>query len=113
MTVRSVVIATGGYSADKGPGGLISEVRPELLSFGTTNGLFATGDGIKLARQAGAATVDMDMVQVHPTAFSDEPHGFKAVEGVERSLVLCAEILRGVGSVLLDQTGPCAPPDSR
>ncbi|GMI35642.1 hypothetical protein TrCOL_g4755, partial [Triparma columacea] len=68
-----------------------------------TNGAFTTGDGIKLARHAGAGTVDMEMVQVHPTGFSDVPTGFSDTPG--RSLILCAEILRGAGSVLLDRGG--------
>lgn len=105
MIVRSVVLATGGFSADKTPGGLLSEVAPHLTGIATTNGAFATGDGIKIARGLGAKMVDLDMVQVHPTGFSDVPAGFKEVPGVERPLILCAEILRGVGGVLLEATG--------
>ena len=42
--------------------------------------------------------------QVHPTAFSDVPKGFKAPkDGSTAPLILCAEILRGVGGVLLDR----------
>jgi aspartate oxidase len=40
---------------------------------------------------------------VHPTAFSDTPSGFKASAGAP--LILCAEILRGVGGVILDAKG--------
>ena len=67
---------------------------------GSTNGKFATGDGIKLGRAIGAQTVDLDMVQVHPTGFSDVPKGF-VDEGKSRSLILCAEIVRGAGAVLI------------
>ena len=70
----------------------------------TTNGPFATGDGIKIGRTVGATTVDMDNVQVHPTGFADAPSGFKDT-GADRPLVLCAEILRGVGAVVLNKAG--------
>ena len=46
----------------------------------------------------------MNNVQVHPTGFADAPEGFKDT-GARRPLVLCAEILRGVGAVLLDKSG--------
>jgi flavocytochrome c len=100
----SVILATGGFGADKSKSGLLAEVAPNLLGIATTNGAFATGDGIKLARELGAGTVDLDMVQVHPTGFSEVPAGFKDTGG-ERPLILCAEILRGVGSVLLEKGG--------
>jgi len=73
------------------------------LNLASTNGKFTTGDGIKLAREAGAGTIDLDMVQVHPTGFSDVPKGFSDAPG--RSLILCAEILRGSGAVLLEREG--------
>ena len=45
------------------------------------------------------------MVQVHPTGFSDVPKGFKDDGDPNNPLILCAEILRGVGSVLLNSKG--------
>jgi succinate dehydrogenase/fumarate reductase flavoprotein subunit len=85
----------------------------------TTNGRWATGDGIKLAMTAGAATVDLQDVQVrartsaardcgsrtgggaqvHPTAFVDP------TDPTAERKTLCAEILRGVGGILLDKAG--------
>ena len=59
---------------------------------------------IKLGRAIGAQTVDLDMVQVHPTGFSDVPKGF-VDEGESRSLILCAEIVRGAGAVLIEKDG--------
>jgi len=108
VTTRAstVVLATGGYANDKdGPDSLLKESTPHLMSLRSTNGEFATGDGIKVARSLGAGTIDLDMVQVHPTGFSDKPKGFKDDGNPNSPLVLCAEILRGVGSVLLDSTG--------
>ena len=110
VTVRAsaVVLATGGYANDKGQDGssLLKEVTPHLMTLRSTNGEFATGDGIKVARELGAGTIDLDMVQVHPTGFSDAPTGFKEDPNNPNSpLVLAAEILRGVGSVLLNSKG--------
>ena len=104
--VGTVILATGGYANDKvGSSSLLKEVAPHLMHLRSTNGEFATGDGIKLARDIGAGTIDLDMVQVHPTGFSDTPTGFKDTGNVNSPLTLCAEILRGVGGVLLDSTG--------
>eukprot|EP00949_MAST-11_sp_MAST-11-sp1_P005326 g5326.t1 len=105
VAVAAVVLATGGYANDKGKGSLLAEVAPHLVNLGSTNGAFATGDGIKIGRAIGAKTVDLDMVQVHPTGFSDQPKGFKQTAAWGRSNVLCAEIMRGVGGVLLDASG--------
>lgn len=73
--------------------------RPDLVNLATTNGHWATGDGIRLATAAGAATVGLKDVQVHPTAFVD-PRNKTAPRKT-----LCAEILRGVGGILLTRQG--------
>ena len=36
-----------------------------------STGEWATGDGVKLATAVGAANVDLEHVQLHPTAFVD------------------------------------------
>ena len=74
--VTGIVLATGGYGHDKGPNSLLRETVPHLEHLRSTNGNFATGDGIKIARDIGADTIDLEMVQVHPTGFSDPPAGF-------------------------------------
>jgi len=91
----AVVLATGGFAANA------SMLPAELRRFGTTNGPFATGDGIALATAVGADAVDLDEVQLHPTAFAAVRHG----DRLDRAQPLCAEILRGVGGVLLDARG--------
>jgi succinate dehydrogenase/fumarate reductase flavoprotein subunit len=60
----SVMIATGGYASDFAKGGLLDMYRPELRSLPTTNGAFATGDGLKMAMRIGAQLVGMTDVQV-------------------------------------------------
>ena len=61
----------------------------------TTNPPVATGDGITLAWQAGAAVADLEFVQFHPTVM--------AVPGTTRFLL--SEALRGDGAWLLNVHG--------
>ena len=61
----------------------------------TTNPPVATGDGVALAWQAGAAVSDMEFVQFHPTVM--------AVPGTPRFLL--SEALRGDGAWLLNAYG--------
>lgn len=77
----AVVLATGGYAA---------------LWARTTNPSGATGEGLLLARAAGAALADLELVQFHPTALRDQNghDGF-----------LLSEALRGAGATLLDRDG--------
>jgi len=84
---------------DEGDGAL-HEMRAEavLLAAGglgqiyreTTNPDVATGDGMAIACDAGAALSDMEFVQFHPTAL--------AVKGAPRFLL--PEALRGEGAIL-------------
>jgi flavocytochrome c len=72
-----------------------------LAHLPTTNGAFATGDGIKLVLRAdvGAELVDMDQVQIHPTCFVDTK------DAHAQTLFLAAEALRGSGGLLLNPRG--------
>ena len=95
----AVIVATGGFAADFSRTGLLARVRPDLLALPTTNGKHCTGDGIKMAADIGAGTVDMASVQVHPTGLvhPDEPDA--------KVKWLAAEALRGVGGIILDARG--------
>lgn len=52
-----------------------------------------------MAEALGAQLVDMNQVQLHPTAFVD-PHDVNAT-----SRTLCAEVMRGSGGILLNSQG--------
>jgi L-aspartate oxidase len=61
----------------------------------TTNPSVATGDGIRLAYEMGAAIKNLSYVQFHPTAFN----------GANREQFLISEAVRGEGAHLLDKRG--------
>lgn len=48
-----VVLATGGFSNDHEKDSLLEEFAPNVVSFPTTNGPFATGSGVKMGRKLG------------------------------------------------------------
>ncbi len=58
----------------------------------TTNPSVATGDGIRLAYEMGAAIKNLSYVQFHPTAFN----------GANREQFLISEAVRGEGAYLLN-----------
>lgn len=95
----NVVLATGGFAADRSSGSYLEKHRPELLKMPTTAGAFSTGDGITLATELDAGTVDMDKVQVHPTGWVDPS------DPENTSKVLAAELMRGVGGILINDKG--------
>ncbi|WVQ83224.1 hypothetical protein IAT38_005363 [Cryptococcus sp. DSM 104549] len=94
-----VVLATGGYAADFTPDSLLKKHRPEYYELPTTNGDHCTGDGHKMAMEIGAKGIDLEKVQVHPTGLVDPKDPEAKVK------FLAAEALRGVGGLLLDNTG--------
>lgn len=95
----AVILTTGGYAADRGKDSILNEFAPSMMKLATTNGEFAQGEGIKIARRIGAALTDMDKVQVHPTGFVDPSNPMALTK------ILAPEALRGLGGLLLDATG--------
>ncbi|CAL1151915.1 unnamed protein product [Cladocopium goreaui] len=94
-----MVLASGGFGADFGSDSLLATYRPDLLHLPTTNGEHCTGDAIKMGEAIGAATIDLEWVQVHPTGLvkPDDPDA--------KVKFLAAEALRGVGGIVLDAMG--------
>ncbi|BDZ29611.1 flavocytochrome c [Lactiplantibacillus sp. WILCCON 0030] len=91
ISAPAVILATGGFGANPE---LIAKYRPDLKGYRTTNQPGATGDGINLSTQVGAALVDMTQIQVHPTVQQDTAHAF-----------LIGEAVRGEGAILVNAMG--------
>lgn len=104
IMAKAVVFCTGGFAGSVhrlGKKSLMEKIRPDIANLPTSNPPSATGDGITLAEEAGAASVDMFYVQVHPTGFI---HPDKPREQ-QHELVLATEALRGHGGLLINQLG--------
>jgi succinate dehydrogenase / fumarate reductase flavoprotein subunit len=77
IAAKTTIVCTGGLGRVYEP---------------STNALICTGDGIAQAYHAGAPTMDMEMVQIHPTT-------------LKGSGVLITEGARGEGAYLLNKDG--------
>ena len=64
VNAKAVVLTTGGFGANLD---MVVKYKPELKGFMTTNAAGIQGQGIEMAEAIGAATVDMDQIQIHPT----------------------------------------------
>ena len=89
VNAKAVVLASGGFGANLD---MVVKYKPELKGFMTTNAPGIQGQGIEMAQAIGAATVDMDQIQIHPT-----------VEA--KTAALITEGLRGDGAVLINAEG--------
>jgi succinate dehydrogenase/fumarate reductase flavoprotein subunit len=99
ILAANVILATGGFASDRSPGSYLDQYRPELMKMPATAGDFSTGDGIRLAMELGAGTVDMDKIQLHPTGWVDDS------DPQNPTKILAAELIRGVGGLLLNKHG--------
>ncbi len=92
VNARSVVLATGGFGYNLAK---VAELKPSLDGFCTTNAAGAMGQGIEMAEAIGAATVDLDQIQIHPTVHLD----------ADKNASLITEGLRGDGAILVNKEG--------
>lgn len=99
VCANNVILATGGFANDRTETSLIKQYRPDLVHVPSTNGVWSTGDGVKLGAELGVQLVDMDKIQVHPTGFVDPADRSNMMK------VLCGEIIRGVGAILINHRG--------
>ena len=89
VNAKAVVLATGGFGANLD---MVVKYKPELKGFMTTNAPGIQGQGIEMAQTIGAATVDMDQIQIHPTVEAN-------------TAALITEGLRGDGAILINEEG--------
>ena len=89
VNAKSVILATGGFGANLD---MVTQYKPELAGFMTTNAAGAQGQGSEMATAIGAGTVDMDQIQIHPTVEAN-------------TAALITEGLRGDGAILVNANG--------
>ena len=89
VNAKSVILATGGFGANLD---MVTQYKPELAGFMTTNAAGAQGQGIEMATAIGAGTVDMNQIQIHPTVEAN-------------TAALITEGLRGDGAILVNANG--------
>ena len=89
VNAKSVILATGGFGANLD---MVTQYKPELAGFMTTNAAGAQGQGIEMATAIGAGPVDMDQIQIHPTVEAN-------------TAALITEGLRGDGAILVNANG--------
>jgi len=99
LRADNIILATGGFASDRSTGSYLDQNRPELMAFPATAGAFSTGDGITLATTLGAATRDMEKVQIHPTGWVDP------TDPTNPTKILAAELMRGIGGILINDDG--------
>ena len=90
LKLADYVVTESGFGADLDR---VAALKPELAGFVTTNVPTITGDGIDMAVAVGAATVDMDQIQIHPSVYT------------ETTTALITEGIRGDGAILVNQEG--------
>lgn len=89
INANAVIIASGGYGANLE---WIAELDPNLEGFITNNHPGATGDGIFMAQEVGAAVRDLNEIQTHPTVHV--PTATMMTEGI-----------RNTGGILVNSSG--------
>ncbi len=89
VNADAVILAAGGFGANLD---MVASYQPSLKGFMTTNAAGLQGQGIAMAQAVGAAVVDMEQIQIHPTVQFD-------------TAALITEGLRGDGAILVNAEG--------
>ncbi len=89
VNAKAVILAAGGFGANLE---MVASYVPALKGFMTTNAPGILGQGIAMAQAVGAAVVDMEQIQIHPTVQFD-------------TAALITEGLRGDGAILVNAEG--------
>jgi len=86
---KAVIIATGGFGANIE---MVTKYKPELKGFPTLNHAGATGDAFEWVKSLDGGLLQMDQIQIHPTA-----------EAVNH--ILITEAVRGNGAIMVNIDG--------
>ena len=83
---KAVILTSGGFSANAER---VVSYKPNYKGMTTSNQPGATGDGLDLAKEANAAFVDMEQIQIQPSI-------------AVGSSTLITEAVRGVGAIMVN-----------
>lgn len=99
ISSKAVIIATGGFGANLE---MVTSLQPSLRGFATLNHPGATGDAFGWVTAIGGATIQMENIQIHPTAEATNH-------------ILITEAVRGNGAILVNHGGQrfCNEMDTR
>ena len=99
ISSKAVIIATGGFGANLD---MVTSLQPSLRGFATLNHPGATGDAFGWVTAIGGATIQMENIQIHPTAEATNH-------------ILITEAVRGNGAILVNHGGQrfCNEMDTR
>ncbi len=86
LKAKAVIIATGGFGANLE---MVTSLQPSLKGFATLNHPGATGDAFGWMKAIGGATIQMENIQIHPTAETTNH-------------ILITEAVRGNGAILVN-----------
>ena len=86
LKAKAVIIATGGFGANLE---MVTSLQPSLKGFATLNHPGAMGDAFGWMKAVGGATIQMENIQIHPTAEATNH-------------ILITEAVRGNGAILVN-----------
>lgn len=89
IKAKAVIVATGGFGGNLE---MVASLKPELRGFSSLNHGGATGDAFEWVTGLGGGLVDMDQIQIHPTAEA-------------KNHIMITEAVRGNGAFLVNSGG--------
>lgn len=89
IKAKAVIVASGGFGANQK---MVTEYRPDLVGFNTTNHAGATGDAVEFLKKVDSQFIQMEQIQTHPTV-------------VVGSGIMITEAVRGNGAIMINREG--------
>lgn len=104
IKTKAVILATGGFSANKD---MLKQYAPEAAVLGTTNSAGTQGDGHKLAEALGAKLTDMHKIVLNPSTYNANGTqiSFTALRFTSGGIMVNKEGNRFIDDTSNDKTG--------
>ena len=99
LTSIKIILATGGFGNFNGENSLLKEHAPSKIKFPTSKNKHTDGSGLKLIKKLGGELINMDKIQIYPTAFVDPNNRYN------REKYTVPEIIRNEGAILINNSG--------